>query len=93
MTGGGVGGTNRDLTGGATGLPVVVGTILYVAYNALDVSATLLVVHFSTVLLEHLALRGISMKFTVKPIDRISSLPVIAYSYTPIPMKGVFPWP
>ena len=51
MAGGGIGGTNRDLTGGATGLPVVVGAILYVANDALDMGAALLVVHFRTILL------------------------------------------
>ena len=58
MTGGGVGGTNRDLTGGATGLPVVVSTVLYVTGDALDVIATLLVVHQSVpsfVILRHMA--------------------------------------
>ena len=44
--GGGVGGSHGDLTGGATGLPVVVGTVLHVTAYALDVITALLVVHF-----------------------------------------------
>ena len=74
MAGGGIGGTNRDLTGGATGLPVVVGAILYVANDALDMGAALLVVHQSVpsfVILRHVAA---SLLYPV-------STPVILNSY------------
>ena len=46
MAGGSVGGTYRDLTGGTTGFPIVIGAVLYVAYNTLDMGATFLIVHF-----------------------------------------------
>ena len=47
MTGRCVGGAYGDLTGGATGLPVMVSTVLYVTGDALNVIAALLVVHQS----------------------------------------------
>ena len=45
--GGGVGGTYGDLAGSATGLAVVIGAVLHVTADALDMIATLLVVHFN----------------------------------------------
>ena len=53
--GGCVGGAYGDLTGGATGLPVVVSAVLHVADHTLDVVTALLIVHFHTVLLDYLA--------------------------------------
>ena len=47
MGGGGVGGTYGDLPCGATGLTVVVGAVLDVADNALDMLTALLIVHFT----------------------------------------------
>ena len=58
MAGGSVGGAYGDFTGGATGFPVVVSAVLYVTGDALDVIATLLVVHQSVpsfVFLRHVA--------------------------------------
>ena len=58
MAGGCVGGAHGDLTGGATGLSVVVSAVLDVTGDALDVIATLLVVHQSVpsfVILRHMA--------------------------------------
>ena len=58
MAGGCVGGAHGDLTGGATGLSVVVRAVLDVTGDALDVIATLLVVHQSVpsfVILRHMA--------------------------------------
>ena len=46
VAGGCVGGTYGNLTGGATGFSIVVGTVLDITAYALDVIATLLVVHF-----------------------------------------------
>lgn len=46
IAGGGVGGAYGDLTGGATGLSVVIGAVLHVAAYTLDVITALLVVHF-----------------------------------------------
>ena len=46
VAGGRIGGAYGDLAGHATGFAVVVGTVLHVAADALNVIATLLVVHF-----------------------------------------------
>ena len=58
MAGRCVGGAHGDLTGGATGLPVVVSAVLDVTGDALNVIAALLVVHQSVpsfVILRHMA--------------------------------------
>ena len=47
VAGGRVGGAYGDLSGGTTGLAVVIGAILHVTGNTLDVITALLVVHKS----------------------------------------------
>ena len=67
MAGGSVGGAYGDFTGGATGFPVVVSAVLYVTGDALDVIATLLVVHQSVpsfVFLRHEAASLLCPAFT-----------------------------